>query len=458
MVDLLDYMRGDVGPDGVNGKPVGVKHQPGEDGIYQVQRDGKNSRRWFQVKGAWNNPPPQCDWEELWHDDTYVYRAIDTSRKASEGGPYTLYDTEAQRGSKWIKRNMDVGETFFRNPTVAAFDMATGVRKKVEGQAPTWIKLAAIHPRWQGIADVAELHWLLNQSAGSPTERYFYAKGLGLVGFTGSGMTTTPNSVFPNFPPATGIPVLVRKPATWLPAMPAEPAPLPADGWYLLNPCHSFRYFIWDNFGNRRTPETNDGDKEEYHPAIDITFATGEVAPYPVVAAQAGRVVASGWDDTGFGNRVKIDHGNGRTTLYGHMESIDAGITVGTQVIIGQRLGNMGTTGRSTGPHLHFEYRVDGIAYDPRPLMRDTIAAPEQPPVVVPPSEPPTTPPIVVVPQPPPVVAHPIGELPKKVQDALDAWYTAGIAYKQASDALEAAYAEYLALKQETSSTLGEAA
>ena len=61
-LDLLDYLRGDIGPDGLNSKPVGVTHAPGQDGIFQVQRDGATAR-WFQVKGSWNDPPPASDWQ-----------------------------------------------------------------------------------------------------------------------------------------------------------------------------------------------------------------------------------------------------------------------------------------------------------------------------------------------------------------------------------------------------------
>ena len=107
MYDLKDYISPFVKSGQVAGRPVGVKHSNAPGGIFQAQLDGTNSRRVFQVKGAWNVPPPQSDWEELWTDDAYVYRGIDTSRIASQGGPYTLYDVKGQRGSKWAKRFMN---------------------------------------------------------------------------------------------------------------------------------------------------------------------------------------------------------------------------------------------------------------------------------------------------------------------------------------------------------------
>jgi murein DD-endopeptidase MepM/ murein hydrolase activator NlpD len=88
-----------------------------------------------------------------------------------------------------------------------------------------------------------------------------------------------------------------------------------------------------------------------YHPAVDIASKS---AP-GIIAAQGGTVVTAGWNAGGYGNYVIVDHGNGYKTLYAHM--IDGSIVVkaGDRVNQGQRLGTMGSTGRSTGPHLHFE-------------------------------------------------------------------------------------------------------
>src|SRR5690606_11476883 len=89
-----------------------------------------------------------------------------------------------------------------------------------------------------------------------------------------------------------------------------------------------------------------------YHQAIDIANKAGGA----ILAADAGTVTVAGWPDNyGYGNRVMIDHGNGMVTLYAHMSRIR--VVVGQTVNRGDIIGDMGSTGRSTGTHLHFEVR-----------------------------------------------------------------------------------------------------
>ena len=88
----------------------------------------------------------------------------------------------------------------------------------------------------------------------------------------------------------------------------------------------------------------------------------------PVVAAAAGTVVSAG-PAHGYGNLVVLDHGGGTETAYAHLASIDPDVRPGVSVWIGQRLGVEGSTGTSTGNHLHFEVRQDGTAIDPVPFM-----------------------------------------------------------------------------------------
>ena len=94
------------------------------------------------------------------------------------------------------------------------------------------------------------------------------------------------------------------------------------------------------------------------HEGIDIGAATGT----PIYAADGGTVVTAGWYG-GYGLCVDIDHGNGYMTRYGHCSSIY--VSVGEQVFQGQNIAAVGSTGWSTGPHCHFEIRIDGVAYNP---------------------------------------------------------------------------------------------
>lgn len=96
-----------------------------------------------------------------------------------------------------------------------------------------------------------------------------------------------------------------------------------------------------------------------YHKAFDIASHGGG----PILAADSGTVIAAGWDFTGYGNRTMIDHGNGFVTLYGHQSLLQ--VQVGQKVARGNVIGQMGSTGRSTGTHLHFEVRHGGVLENP---------------------------------------------------------------------------------------------
>jgi murein DD-endopeptidase MepM/ murein hydrolase activator NlpD len=95
------------------------------------------------------------------------------------------------------------------------------------------------------------------------------------------------------------------------------------------------------------------------HRAIDIG------APYgsPVYAARAGTVLSAGWAQTGYGYTVLINHGEGYQTLYSHLKG--AWVSQGQRVARGQLIGEVGSTGNSTGPHVHFEIRVNGVRSSP---------------------------------------------------------------------------------------------
>ncbi|MBV8160936.1 MAG: M23 family metallopeptidase [Acidimicrobiia bacterium] len=102
------------------------------------------------------------------------------------------------------------------------------------------------------------------------------------------------------------------------------------------------------------------------HPGVDLHAAMGD----PVAAAGDGTVVLAGMAPAGFagyGNLVMIDHGGGIATLYAHLSRVD--VTMGEVVRQGQLLGAVGATGVATGPHLHFEVRVDNKPTDPVPWL-----------------------------------------------------------------------------------------
>jgi murein DD-endopeptidase MepM/ murein hydrolase activator NlpD len=111
-----------------------------------------------------------------------------------------------------------------------------------------------------------------------------------------------------------------------------------------------------DGFGVRSNPFG--GGSSEFHPGQDITAPPGT----PVIAAADGTVLQAGWQN-GYGQTVVIDHGNGLTTRYGHLSKIE--VTAGQELKRGEELGQVGSTGRSTGPHLHYEIRIDDVAVSP---------------------------------------------------------------------------------------------
>ena len=121
------------------------------------------------------------------------------------------------------------------------------------------------------------------------------------------------------------------------------------------------------NFGNRTDPFLG---RLAFHAGMDFRAATGTT----VLAAAAGTVIAAGANG-GYGNAVDIDHGNGLVTRYAHMSAI--AVAVGNRVEPGAVIGYSGSTGRSTGPHLHFEVRRNDVAVNPADYLRvgRTLAA-----------------------------------------------------------------------------------
>ena len=100
-----------------------------------------------------------------------------------------------------------------------------------------------------------------------------------------------------------------------------------------------------------------------FHSGLDLAVPQGT----PVRAAAAGTVLSAGWNAAGYGFCVVLDHGHGLTTLYAHL--LETAVAAGDGVAAGRPIGLVGSTGSSTGPHLHFEVRAQGRPADPEPLL-----------------------------------------------------------------------------------------
>lgn len=119
-------------------------------------------------------------------------------------------------------------------------------------------------------------------------------------------------------------------------------------------------YYISSRFGGRKDPLKHTW---AHHPGLDLAAWPGTA----IFAAAPGKVIYSGWFGP-YGNMVEIDHGNGFRTRYGHMRKLR--VNKGEQVDLGHRLGDMGSTGRVTGTHLHYEVWFNDAVIDPLPFMK----------------------------------------------------------------------------------------
>jgi murein DD-endopeptidase MepM/ murein hydrolase activator NlpD len=116
---------------------------------------------------------------------------------------------------------------------------------------------------------------------------------------------------------------------------------------------------VMSGFGERIDPFLS---RPAMHTGMDLRADVGD----PVLATASGTVTVAGWSG-GYGKMVEIDHGNGFTTRYGHLSEIE--VKVGQPIKLGQSVGRVGVSGRSTGPHLHYETRIDGEAVDPQKFL-----------------------------------------------------------------------------------------
>jgi murein DD-endopeptidase MepM/ murein hydrolase activator NlpD len=132
--------------------------------------------------------------------------------------------------------------------------------------------------------------------------------------------------------------ILARTPSIW-----------PTTGW------------VTSNFGYRRSPFTG---QRELHKGLDISAPLGT----PIYASASGKVVKVERDH-GYGKNIMVDHGSGIVTRYAHLNNY--AVKKGEQVKRGQLIGYVGNTGRSTGPHLHYEVRLNGVPVNPLRYILD---------------------------------------------------------------------------------------
>jgi len=118
-------------------------------------------------------------------------------------------------------------------------------------------------------------------------------------------------------------------------------------------------WFIWPTAGHRISGWTFHDPRNPPHSGVDLALSIGD----PVYAADNGVVAYAGWNDWGYGYLVVLDHGNGFQTYYAHLSAI--WVVCGQSVSQGVAIGGGGSTGWSTGPHLHFEIRYEGVPQDP---------------------------------------------------------------------------------------------
>lgn len=137
-------------------------------------------------------------------------------------------------------------------------------------------------------------------------------------------------------------------------------ASISAQGWAMPVASHTGGLSSSGDFGPRPSPGNGVGSTN--HKGIDLKGGTGE----PIKAAKGGTVTQAGTAG-GYGNAVYIDHGEGISSRYAHMSKVNC--SVGDQVMANQVIGLVGSTGNSTGPHLHFEIRENGTAIDPAPFL-----------------------------------------------------------------------------------------
>ena len=134
-----------------------------------------------------------------------------------------------------------------------------------------------------------------------------------------------------------------------------------------VNPTTASNSVVTSGYGGRNAPKTSGGYGSSNHDGIDIGGPGGNLNGQAADSIGGGKVTEVGYDENGYGNYVVVDHGNGYTSLYGHLQK--ATVKQGETVSAGQQVGVIGSTGNSSGPHLHLRVRKNGQSIDPRTVI-----------------------------------------------------------------------------------------
>jgi murein DD-endopeptidase MepM/ murein hydrolase activator NlpD len=197
-------------------------------------------------------------------------------------------------------------------------------------------------PGWQSMTPTHAAH-AVQRNADPEYYTKFHGPAQQVVAALGGGLPPNPNATPPPDCPTT-------------PTQAGAPLPAGPGGW--VRPAVGR---LSSGFGNRGATAASSA---QHHNGQDIANTCGT----PIYAASAGAVISSG-PASGFGNWIRIDHGNGLITVYGHMKAADLLVHVGDHVTAGQQISRIGSEGQSTGCHLHFGVAVNGSYVDPAPFL-----------------------------------------------------------------------------------------
>ena len=134
-----------------------------------------------------------------------------------------------------------------------------------------------------------------------------------------------------------------------------------------VNPTTASNSVVTSGYGGRNAPKTSGGYGSSNHDGIDIGGTGGNLDGQAAGSINSGKVTEVGYDANGYGNYVVVDHGDGYTSLYGHLQK--ATVKQGDTVSAGQQVGVIGSTGKSSGPHLHLRVHKNGQSIDPRTVI-----------------------------------------------------------------------------------------